>query len=71
MSDKLLPCPCGEIPSGVGVTSAGQGGKWAWVNGDCCGVWCIEFRTDYNALDSSECLELAVEAWNEALRANK
>lgn len=28
----------------------------------------IEFRTNYHALDSAECMALAVKAWNEAPR---
>jgi hypothetical protein len=70
MSDELKPCPCGKIPKELGITDAGQGGKWAQVMGDCCGEWTIEFRTMYEALDSSECMKLATDAWNEAPRAN-
>lgn len=65
---KLKPCPCGETPTKLFITDAGQGGKWAYVYGDCCGAWEIEFRTEYNALDSDECYRLAIEDWNDAPR---
>jgi len=68
MSD-LLCCPCGRVISEIFIDDAGQGGKWAWVSGDCCGEWSIEFSTQYHALDSDECKKLATEAWNEAPRA--
>lgn len=69
MDEELKPCPCGEIPNELYVTDAGQGGKWAYVYGDCCSTWEIEFRTEYNALDSKECMKLATGAWNEAPRS--
>ena len=69
MKHKLLGCPCGKTPTELDVTDIGQGGKWAGVSGNCCGVCEIEFRTQYNALDSAECMALAIEAWNEAPRA--
>ena len=69
--EELKPCPCGKVPTKVFATDAGQGGKWANVSGDCCGEWSIEFRTQYAALGSSECMNLAVEAWNEAPRAQR
>lgn len=65
---RLKPCPCGKTPEKVCIYDAGQGGKWAWVSGDCCGEWNIEFRTSYHELDSSECMELAISAWNETKR---
>ena len=68
-SNGLLSCPCGIVPSTLNITDSGQGGKWADASGDCCGCWEIEFRTEYNALDSAECMVLAIEAWNEAPRA--
>ena len=67
--EELKPCPCGETPKELSISDAGQGGKWANVSGDCCGEWTIEFRTTYKALDSAECMRLAIEAWNESPRA--
>ena len=66
---KLKRCPCGEVPTSLSVCDAGQGGKRAYVYGDCCNTWEIEFRTQYSDIDSKECMELGIEAWNEALRA--
>jgi hypothetical protein len=68
MSDSLAHCPCGRPIEELNITDAGQGGKWAWVAGNCCGEWSIEFRTGYHALDSEECKRLAREAWNAAPR---
>ena len=65
----LLPCPCGKTPEKLYIHDTGQGGKWANVNGDCCGVWEIEFRTDYLDYQSDECMALAITAWNDAPRA--
>ena len=69
MDNKL--CPCGKRPNKLHITDAGQGSKWANVMGDCCREWMIEFRTSYYALDSDECIKLAIEAWNEAPRENE
>ena len=65
---RLEKCPCGERPGELSVSDAGQGGKWAWVTGGCCGVWEIEFRNNYAALESDACMESAVDAWNDAPR---
>lgn len=67
--DELKPCPCGKTPTRLHVTDAGQGGKWAWATGDCCGEWHLEFRTDYEPLGSDECADYAIERWNRAERA--
>lgn len=64
----LAACPCGKPITELGISDAGQGGKWAWASGDCCGEWSIEFRTQYEGLDSDECKRLAREAWNNAQR---
>ena len=38
--DVLAPCPCGNVPKELCITSdAGQVGKWAYVRGNCCGMW--------------------------------
>lgn len=65
----IKPCPCGKTPKKLYIHDTGQGGKWANVNGDCCGEWEIEFRTGYHSYDSDECMALAIAAWNEAPRA--
>jgi len=65
---KLKPCPCGQIPSRLVISYSGQGEKWAYVRGECCGIWEIEFRTQYNDLASPECKALADKAWDEAPR---
>jgi len=67
----LAQCPCGKTPTDVQICDAGQGGKWAIVKPNCCGEWMIEFRTNYNQLESEECKKLAVEAWNSAPRERK
>jgi len=64
----MKKCPCGKHPTELVVVDAGQGSKWAFVYGDCCGEWHIEFRTMYHDLDSNECMALALDAWNEAPR---
>jgi hypothetical protein len=64
----LKQCPCGQTPNHIDISDAGQGGKYASVMGDCCGEWEIEFRTQYNPMDSDECMELAINAWNDAPR---
>jgi len=69
--DKYPPpirrCPCGKIPEKIHVAT-GQGHKWAYAVGSCCGEWHIEFRTHYKEIDSAECQELAIKAWNSAPR---
>lgn len=62
----LKPCPCGEIPESLLVVD--NGSKWAYVCGNCCNEWHIEFRTMYHPIESEECMKLAVEAWNLANR---
>lgn len=63
---NLKPCPCGKTPNSLLL--ADNGVKWAYVFGDCCNEWNIEFRTMYNPIDSEACMELAIEAWNSATR---
>jgi len=65
---KLKPCPCGITPTDLCIVDAGQGGKWAYVYGNCCQYWEIEFRTEYNDLESDKCMELAIYSWNIATR---
>ena len=70
MTDFLKKCPCGETPMELHISDAGQGGKWATVSGACCDEWMIEFRTNYHDLDTDECMDLAIDAWNGAARDN-
>ena len=69
MSTELAACPCGKTPNELSIVDGGQGGKWAFVYGGCCGEWHIEFRTNYSDFGSQECKRLAREAWNAAPRA--
>lgn len=64
----LTACPCGKVPTEIGIQDANQGGKWAYVVPNCCGEWMIEFRTNFLDLDSDACESLAIEAWNAAPR---
>ena len=66
---ELKPCPCGKTPTNLCVIE-GSSCKFAFVTGNCCGEWHVEFRTDYTDLDSDECYGLAVSAWNETVRAH-
>ena len=65
MTDPL-PCPCGKTPTGLYVTET-RSVKWAFVYGECCGDWHIEFRTNYT--EGDELMKHATEAWNNAPRA--
>ncbi len=67
--EELKPCPCGKPMDYLCIAYNGQGSKWANVGGNCCGMWSVEFRTQYHAIDTEECMELAKEAWNAAPRA--
>ncbi len=63
----LARCPCGEVPDEVG-TMSGVSSKHAWVGGNCCGEWFVEFRTNYEPIGSPERMALATKAWNKANR---
>lgn len=65
---KLKRCPCGQIPDVLEITDIGQDGTWAAVVPGCCGEWTIVFRSQYLDFKSKECMDLAIEAWNEAPR---
>ena len=67
MSDLIKPCPCGKTPTKLSVKET-LSGKWAYVEGNCCGDWIIEYRNGYAT--GKEQYTLAVEAWNEAPRAD-
>ena len=62
---NLQPCPCGETPKELFLTYNGQGTKWAEAS-HC--DWSVEFRTNYDPLDSESCIKSAGEAWNAAPR---
>ena len=64
---NLKRCGCGAVPNTLTITP-GDTCKWAWVSGDCCGEWYVEFRTDYKPLESDACMRLAIFAWNDAPR---
>ena len=63
----LKQCPCGQIPEKLAIVG-GHTEKYAYVVGECCGEWHIEFRTDYQPRGSSELHNLAEAAWNGAPR---
>ncbi len=65
--ENLKPCPCGETPTTLIIIDSGSA-KWAYVCGDCCGEWNIEFRTQYFPLATEECMALAKKAWNRVPR---
>lgn len=66
----VKPCPCGQTPKELFITNVNSGTKYAYVYGSCCSQWEVEFRTEYRDADSDECMQLAIEAWNEAPRFN-
>lgn len=68
---ELKPCPCGQTPDYLDIQDIGQGTKWAIAVPGCCGVWLIEFRTHYYDFKSEECMNLAIEAWNDATRSGE
>ena len=64
---QLLDCPCGKTPTELNLIE-GSTCKWAHVTGNCCGEWNVEFRTEYNKIDTDECMKLAIDEWNRAPR---
>ncbi len=69
-TQELKACPCGKIPTDLGISDIGQGSKWAGAYGNCCSEWIVEFRTQYSSLDSEACKILATLEWNAAPRQN-
>lgn len=63
---NLKPCPCGKTPESLHI--ADNGSKWAYVSGNCCNGWSVEFRTQYHRIETDECMVLAIKAWNEGER---
>lgn len=66
---ELKICPCGKIPRNLLINGLDYS-KWAYVSGDCCGIWEVEYRNNYHKLDSTEAMEAAKTEWNNADRAN-
>lgn len=66
--NNIKSCPCGKTPDKLIIIENGQGTKYCNVCGNCCGEWMIEFRTNYESLESEKCMTLAIEAWNNAPR---
>ncbi len=66
LEKRLKHCPCGKTPEYLLIDRYGS--KWAFVCGNCCNEWHIEFRLQYNNSDSPEGMKLAIEAWNESPR---
>jgi len=69
MTVELRRCPCGEVPTAIGINNYSDA-KYMFAVPNCCDEWLIEFRTNYHPADTEECLALAVEAWNNAPRGN-
>lgn len=67
---ELKKCPCGKTPSALHV-GGGVSSSWAWVCGDCCYNWAIEFRTVHHDWTSNESYENAVKYWNDSPRAEE
>lgn len=64
---SLRPCPCGKTPANLCVME-GHTHSYAFVSGDCCGDWLVDFRIRFSAPGSEERMTLATEAWNRAPR---
>jgi hypothetical protein len=62
---KLKPCPCGEIPEGIGYV-AQKGFSFAY--GDCDCEWTVHFDMHPVKGGSGGLMDQAVKAWNEAPR---
>lgn len=60
------PCACGEVPTDL-VVAMQPGSKRGVVQGNCCGLWSIEFFAGYPKSDA-EAVEKANQAWNDAPR---
>lgn len=68
---NLKGCPCGAYPEKLCINGPHDTPKWAYVSGDCCDEWMIEFRNDYHDIGSIDSLDLAVQAWNGAPRGGE
>lgn len=69
---ELMPCPCGQTPTELHVTSHDfDHPKWAMASGNCCNDWNVEFRNEWARIGSTKCAENAARAWNAAPRAKQ
>ncbi len=64
---ELKVCPCGKIPDKL-LLSHPHVGPYAYVVGSCCADWHVEFHTRRYDFQTSECLDYATKAWNNAKR---
>lgn len=64
----LARFPCGQVPTFLHIDSDHDCPKWARCAGNCCSEWWLEYRNNYNDIDSCEAATLAEKAWNEAPR---
>ena len=65
--EALAPCPCGQVPSRL-IVQCEYRAKYAYVGGDCCDEWQIEFRNNYEPPGSAASIALARAAWTKAPR---
>lgn len=67
---ELKPCPCGEIPESLCTNSGSESAtpKWAYVSGNCCNMWEVEYRTGYADITTDAGMQIAIVAWNAAPR---
>ena len=64
----IAGCPCGQPVTSLNITE-GSSAKYAFVSGDCCGYWMIEFRTNHLPISDTRIAKFARRAWNDAPRA--
>lgn len=66
----LKECPCGLTPLNLVVLGEAEGArpKYAFVAGDCCNEWIIEYRNQYEPIGSPEAIARAIKEWNAATR---
>jgi len=64
---KLETCPCGDTPNSL-IIAEGKSLRYAFVYGDCCNEWFIEFKTYNHTPESDESMVNAITAWNNAMR---
>lgn len=61
---ELLPCPCGQVPSGLTFANNSHWGEWLIPH--CCRKWFLEV-SEHELIDASQA-EINL-AWNKARRA--
>lgn len=69
MSDKLKPCPCGEVPEKLECGSPYFHGQ-VDVYGSCCSRWMTLVRI-VPSKKGAALYEEMVKAWNDAPRGEK